>query len=147
MRLTYSNVFVLHVPNTLQNTSADGVAKIFIRGIRMNIAKVNGSVQCLCTHETLHREFLERREKSGGREGGSKGASRSRRGHGDGRLLSNDGLRRSSLSLSSSGLLGFGNIGTAVFAIIDALTDPSGFRWQGVDNLDYASTRAKRFKG
>src|SRR5882762_4023845 len=47
-------MLVLHVPNTLQDTSANGITQILSRCLWMNVSKVHRSVQALRAGHTLH---------------------------------------------------------------------------------------------
>lgn len=63
---THRDVLVRHVSQTLENTSADCVAQVFGRRLRVNVAKVNSPVQALLAQVV---ERISRREGQVWRQG------------------------------------------------------------------------------
>lgn len=116
-------MLVLHVPDALQHTSANGVAQILRRRVGVDVAEINGSVDagttrcstCAASHHGVD---------VGGREPGGCGGAVPERGK-DGGLGCDEGL----------GLLRFGDVCAAVFTVVDAFSGPVGFGWEGVDDL------------
>lgn len=130
---TYSNVLVLHIPQTLKNTSSDSVAKVFGCRLWVDVAQVYRAVEALSTEvvERVGREWQIRRERRrselthGVRVDGRQGSGR----------LSDKGLSGRSLCSLSSSLLRLGDIGASVLAVVDALACPGWLSWESVDNL------------
>ena len=53
MRYTYSNMLVLHVAQTLKDTTTDGVAEILSCCLGVDITQIDGAVESRGTSETL----------------------------------------------------------------------------------------------
>ena len=116
-------MLILHVPDALQYTSANGVAQILRRRIGVDIAEINGPIHprttCCSTRAGSHHGVdVGRREPARGSRAVPK------RGK-DGSLRGDECL----------GLLRLGNVCAAVFTIVDVFSVPSGFGWEGVDDL------------
>lgn len=130
--LTYSNVFILHIPNALQHSTANCIAKIFGRSLWMNVTQIHCPVHALNALNAAHTISIHHFHwvKSSGiwrewREGGLRRHAR----------LCDKRLCSGSLSLLGSCLLRFRNVGTAIFAIVYPFTGPRWLSWQSVHNL------------
>lgn len=132
---TYSYMFVLHIPNTLNYTSAYRIAKIFGVGLGVDISKVYSAVQ-LGPRNRHGSESLIRRAIISGKTADCKRSTQGREGrevHSTERakLLGSMILcgRRPAL------LLRLGYICTSVFAVIDSLPSPCGLCRKSCNNL------------
>ncbi len=120
----YSNVLVLHIANAMKDTPANGVAQILRRSFQVNVSQVHRTVKLLSSEgevingriikanpihvESRGRKWRERRETANCTE-------------------------RSKLRLLI--LLGFRDISTPVFPIVNTLASPSRFSGKSRDNL------------
>ena len=125
-------MFILHIPNTLQDSTADGIAEIFGRSLWMNVTQIHSPVHALNALNAAHTVSVHHLHwvKSSGiwrewREGGLRRHAR----------LCDKRLCSGGLSLLGSCLLRFRNVGTAIFAIVHAFTSPRWLSWQSVHNL------------
>jgi hypothetical protein len=99
----------------------------------MNVAEVDGPICAPGNCKPIGRERRISSERSKAPDIGIDGAKRSRRG------LCHKGLSRHGLGRLCSRLLGLGNVGATVLAVVDTLPSPCGFGWQGVHNLEKKS--------
>lgn len=127
-------MLILHVTQALENTASDGVAEILSGGLGMDVAKVDGAVETLSAGKAL--------KGVGGGEGhvGSQGRCSEVAGVGVDRSessgrLSNERLRRGSLSGLSSSLLRLRDVRATVLTVVDTLALPCWLGRKGVDNL------------
>lgn len=133
--ITYSNMLILHVPDALEHASTNGVTKILGCGLGVDVAEVHGPVHGLNTaHAICHVAGVQH---INGRELGASVLSKWRkirllRCH---RLLGNQRLSGGGLCLLRSGLLGLGDVGAAVFTIVDTLPSPRWLSRKGVYDL------------
>jgi len=127
-------VLVLHIPDALQDTAANGIAQVFWSGLWVDITQIHGPVHGLNPAHTIghvasvhHVDGCEwctpiRRERKVGLL----------RRH---CLLGNERLSSGRLGLLSCSLLRLGNVGTAVFPIVDSLACPRRFSGKSVNYL------------
>ena len=126
---THGYMLVLHVSYALQHASANCIAQVLRRCLRMNVAKVHRPVCSLRDTKALPCE---------GRVGakpeaaniGVDGAERCRS------RLRDKGLSCNSLGCLCRGLLGLGDVRATVFTIVDPLSGPRRFCGKCVHNLE-----------
>ena len=51
---TYSNMFILHIPNALQHPTADSIAEIFSCCLRMDVTQVHRPIHALKALNAVH---------------------------------------------------------------------------------------------
>lgn len=115
----YNDMLVLHIPDAMQHTSANGIAKILRRRLAVDVAEVRcpvypGTTRCSTGVASRHSSDVSPREPA-----------RCGRSIAKGRLWGDEGL----------GLLRLGDVCATVFIIVDLFTGPVVFGWEGVDDL------------
>ena len=136
-------MLIMHVPDTLQHPASNRITQIFRRSLGMNRTQIYGPVHALHPHPShppshphaySHAAHVRRRERVRTdirAKGTEMGSGRRQRGRG------HEGLGSGSLCLMGGSLLGFGDVGTAVFTKVDTFTGPAWFVREGVYYLEY----------
>ena len=129
---SYSNMLVLHVPQTLKDTATNSVAKVLRCRLRVNVAQVHSAIQTLGA-EVVERVRRERQVRGERRRSKLSGIGVDRRQGGS--RLRHKRLRGRRLRCLSSGLLRLRDVCTPILAIVDSLSGPGSFCRKSVDNL------------
>lgn len=123
-------MFILHVSNTLQHSSANGITQIFSRRLGVYRPEVHRPIHTL--HDSLATHHVRGGEGVRGGIGVERAKVGSSRGEG-GRC--DEGLGSGCLGLLCGSLLRLGYVRTAVFTIIYALASPVWFGGECIDDL------------
>ena len=130
-------MLILHVPDTLQHTSPDGIAQIFGSGLGVDVPEIDRPVQGLVpihAAKAVHAAHASkiRSERQIGGHGRPEVALTM---HGREGSLGNERLGCGSLSGLSGGLLRLGDVSASILAIVDTLPCPGGLRRECIDDL------------
>ena len=122
-------MFVLHIPYALQHAAADCITQILCCCLWMNVAEVDGPVSSPGDTEPLRCKGRIRAKSPEAANTSVDGTERCRS------RLCDKRLGRNSLGCLCCSLLRLGDVRATVFAIVDPLSGPRGFRGERVHNL------------